>query len=94
MNTSQLLLPASSLKPTYYVNFYCGEDLVLFNPYYPLSGNKVKAIKDFLLSCGNCDLYDSVTLTENIGMQIADKSEPFLSKNAIVRVLASKAVPF
>jgi len=93
MNT-QLLLPESNLKPTYYVNLYCGDNMVLFCPHYPSESTKTNAIKDFLRQNGNCDLYDRVTLTENIGMQLADKSEPFRSKHAMVRVLASKSVPF
>jgi len=93
MNT-QLLLPESTLKPTYYVNLYCGDNRVLFFAHYPSESNKTNAINDFLRKNGNCDLYDRVTLTENIGMQLADKSEPFRSKSAIVRVLASKSVQF
>jgi len=95
------LQPATS-RNNYYVNLYMGEAIYKnrqsFTPFYGDEYNseaeaKRAAIKEFLFTNGGLDFYDTVTLTEHNGMQIADSDEPYASKSAIIRVLASKNVP-
>lgn len=98
----KLALPPAANKKNYYVNLYFGEPIYqnrqLFIPFYgeeyaSEADTKKAAIKEFLRSSGGIGLYNCVTLTEHNGMQIADKNEPYKSKSAIVRILASKNVP-
>ena len=70
----------------------------LFIPFYGrdyVSEGEAKqaAMREFLRTNDGLDFYDTVTLTEHNGMQIADKDEPYASKSAIVRILATKKVP-
>lgn len=98
----QLLLPPATSRKNYYVNLYMGEatykNRKLFTPFYGMdyqseADAKTAAIKEFLRTSGGLDFYNYVTLTEHNGSQIADKSEPYMSKSAIVKLLASKSVP-
>jgi len=99
---TQLALQQATSRKNYYVNLYMGEATYenrrLFTPFYGIDYNceadaKKAAMKEFLRTNGGLDFYNTVTLTEHNGMQIADKNEPYQSKSAIVRVLASKSVP-
>jgi hypothetical protein len=98
---TQLALQPAKSRKNYYVNLYMGkatyENRRLFTPFYSEdyaseAEAKQAAIKEFLRTNGGLDFYSTVTLTEHNGMQIADKNEPYSSKSAIVRVLASKKV--
>jgi len=97
----QLALQPATRRKNYYVNFYMGEAIYnnrqLFIPFYGSDYNseedaKKAAIKEFLKTNGGSDFYNTVTLTEHNGMQIADKNEPYQSRSAIVRILASKSL--
>ena len=99
---TQLALQPATSRKNYYVNLYMGEatyeNRQLFTPFYGRDYNseadaKKAAMKEFLRTNGGLDFYNTVTLTEHNGMQIADKNEPYQSKSAIVRILASKNVP-
>ena len=99
---AQLALQPATSRKDYYVNLYMGEatysNRQLFTSFYGRdytteADAKKAAIKEFLRTNGGLDFYNTVTLTEHNGMQIADKNEPYHSKSAIVRVLASKSVP-
>ena len=99
---TQLALQPATSRKNYYVSLYKGEAVYdnrqLFKAFYGRDYKsdayaKKAAIKEFLRTNGGLDFYDTVTLTEHNGMQIADKNEPYRSKSAIVKVLASKNVP-
>jgi hypothetical protein len=99
---TQLALQPATSRKNYYVSLYMGEatyeNRQLFNAFYGRDYKteaeaKQAAIKDFLRTNGGLDFYNTVVLTEHNGMQIADKNEPYSSKSAIVRILASKNVP-
>ena len=99
---AQLALQQATSRKDYYVNLYMGEatysNRQLFvsffgRDYKSEADAKKAAIKEFLRTNGGLDFYNTVTLTEHNGIQIADKNEPYHSKSAIVRVLASKSVP-
>jgi hypothetical protein len=100
--TTQLALQPATSRKNYYVNLYFGEPTYanrqLFTPFYgedyaSEAEAKQAAIKEFLRTNGGLDFYSTVTLTEHNGLQIADKNEPYLSKSAIVKILATKQVP-
>ena len=100
---TQLALQPATSRKNYYVSLYMGEPTYenrqLFNAFYGRdykteADAKQAAIKDFLRTNGGLDFYNIVVLTEHNGMQIANKNEPYSSKSAIVRILASKNVPF
>ena len=97
----QLALQPATGRKNYYVNVFMGEatynNRQLFTPFYGRDYKteaeaKQDAIKEFLQTNGNLGFYNTVTLTEHNGMQIADKNEPYKSKSAVVRVLAKKTV--
>jgi hypothetical protein len=99
---TQLALQPATSRKNYHVNLYMGdatyENRQLFIPFYGRDYNseadaKKAAMKEFLRAGGGLGFYNTVTLTEENGMQIADKNEPYRSKSAIVRLLASKSVP-
>lgn len=95
MKTIQLALQPATSSKNYYVNFYKGDNRQSFTVFYGKDYNseseaKADAIKEFLSANNRGPLYDTVTLTENNGMQIADSREPFHYKSAIIRVLAIK----
>ena len=100
--TSQLALPAATMRKNYYVNLYLGDTtyknrrlfIAFYGEDYASEGEaKRAATMEFLRTNDGLDFYDTVTLTEHNGMQIADKDEPYRSKSAIVRILATKNVP-
>lgn len=99
---TQLALQPATSRKNYYVNLYMGEatynNRQLFIPFYGRDYNseadaKKAAMKEFLRTNGGFDFYNTVTLTEHNGMQIADENEPYQLKSAIVRILARKSVP-
>jgi len=88
------LLTMAKTRKNYYVTVFEQGVKVTFFPYY---GNDFKseyeakkaAFSDFRqFGCNG----DTLQLEEHNGMQIADKSEPFLSKSAIIKVLAIRSV--
>ncbi len=100
MKTQLALQPATQRK-TYYVSLYKNEPTYknkqLFFAYYgedyPTEHDaKMEAIKDFLSKQGACGFYNTVTLTEHNGIQLADANEPYMMKSAIVKILAVKRV--
>ncbi len=99
---TQLALQPATSRKNYYVSLYMGEatynNRQLFTPFYGRDYKteaeaKQAAIKEFLRTNGGLDFYNTVTLTEHNGMQLADKNEPYQSKSAIIKVLAKKTVP-
>ena len=95
-----LALPEGGRK-NYYVSFYMGspsfENRQLFHAFYGKDFStekaaKVAAIKCFLKRSNGCGFFDTVTLTEHNGFQLADKNEPYITKSAIVKTLAHKSV--
>jgi len=95
-----LCLPAKTHLKNYYVEFYTGEptfaNRVFFLAYYGQlfeseQAAKIRAFRSFCnaVPVENCTC---IVLKECNGMQIANHDEPYLSKSAVVRVLARKQV--
>jgi hypothetical protein len=94
---TQLALPVKSEPKRYYVEYYNGLPIYanrgFFLSFYGRDfDSEYEAKKRAFESFRNTrfDDFDTVALLECNGMQLADKSEPYYYKNAIVRTLCVK----